>query len=77
MDKIEKIFKKIGKEETQKIRAILVKIWTNDLTHLNVQKLHDEPSCYRVRVGDKRIKFIKTENGNVIYHIGFRNDHTY
>ena len=77
MDRIEKFFKRIGKKEAQKVREILVKIRIDDLAYLDVQKLRDEPNCYRVRVGNKRIKFVKTENGNVIYHIGFRDDITY
>jgi mRNA-degrading endonuclease RelE of RelBE toxin-antitoxin system len=77
MDRIEKFFRKIGEEEAQKIRAIFVKIWTNDFSDLDVMKIGGEANCYRVRVGDKRIKFIKTQEGNIIYHIGFRDDNTY
>ncbi len=77
MDKVEKFLRKIGKAEALRVRAILVQIENNDLTNMDVSKLRGESHCYRVRTGDKRIKFVKTRHGNLVYHVGFRNDNTY
>lgn len=77
MDDIEKFIRKLGADRAISVRAVLVKILKNDLVNMDVRKIKGEDSLYRVRIGKVRIKFVRTTHGNVIAHIGFRDDNTY
>jgi mRNA-degrading endonuclease RelE of RelBE toxin-antitoxin system len=77
MDKIDKFTKKLQHDIAVRVLEELRNIRAGNISHLNVKKLKDEGGICRVRIGKVRIKFLPTESGNMIVHIGFRNDNTY
>lgn len=77
MDNIEKFVRKLGVKRSLRVRAILAMIAEGTTDSLDIKKLEGIDSVYRVRVGNVRIKFVKTVHGNIIVGIGFRNENTY
>lgn len=77
MHKIDKFLVKLDAERRQKILSTLLQIQSGNFENLDIKKLKDKTSQYRVRVGQCRIKFEATKNGINIIDIGFKNDNTY
>lgn len=75
--KIDKFLAKLDAERREKILAVLLQIQSGDFKNLDIKKLKDEASFFRIRVGQCRIKFETTKNGTNIIDVGFKNDNTY
>ncbi|OGF26418.1 hypothetical protein A2331_05800 [Candidatus Falkowbacteria bacterium RIFOXYB2_FULL_34_18] len=61
MDKITKVLKKLNFKERERVKKILLKIKNNDLENLDIKKLKNKNSIFRVRVGRIRIIFKKDD----------------
>lgn len=57
MDKISKALEKLSTEEKKAIKALLLKIKSNNLENLDVKKLKGYKDIYRARKGKMRIIF--------------------
>lgn len=77
MDKVDKFTRKLEKHEALRLHDVINQIRMNQLSGLDVKKLKGSDEEYRVRMGRVRIRFLKTDNRNVIIDVGFRNDNTY
>lgn len=77
MHKIDKFLAKLDAKRRKKILTTLLQIQLGNFESLDVKKLKDEVSQYRIRVGQCRIKFETTKDGINIIDIDFRNDNTY
>lgn len=77
MDEISKFARKLKKDEALKLFNAIDFVRSNQLSGLDIKKLKSGKSIYRARVGRMRIHFLKTDQGNVIVKVGFRNDNTY
>lgn len=61
MDKIEKALKKLGEKEKEIVKDILDKLEKGNLLGLNIQKLKGREDFFRIRKGDIRIIYRRTE----------------
>lgn len=78
MDKINKNLLKIPSKQRQKVLRAAKQIRAGTLDGLDVKKLKDSQSQFRVRVGDYRIIFEKTaDNQNKVVWIAKRDEKTY
>ena len=77
MDKIDKFTRRLRRDEALKLSNVINLVRSNQLSGLDIKKLKGGNSVYRVRIGRTRIHFLKTDQGNVIVKVGFRNDNTY
>ena len=77
MHKIDKFLAKLDSERREKVLAVLLQIQSGDFQNLDIKKLKDMDSRYRVRVGECRITFDTYKNGIRIVEVGFKNDNTY
>ena len=78
MDKIEKALKKLSQKEKKSVGDILEKLNKNNLIGLNVQKLKGREGIFRVRKGDIRIIWRKTDDDKIfILAIERRSEKTY
>ena len=77
MEKIDKFIAKLNSDVAQVILAALYRIRINDLQDMDIKKLGGRVDKYRTRIGRVRIQFQKTDVGNVITHVGFKDDNTY
>ena len=67
----------MNQEERQKLKDILNKIKTGNLTGLDLKKLQGREDIFRVRKGKIRIIFCKKINSIKILSIERRSDTTY
>ena len=77
MEKIDKFIAKLNSDVAHVVLAALYRIRMNDLEHMDIKKLGGRVDEYRTRIGRIRIQFLKTDYGNVITHVGFKDDNTY
>lgn len=77
MHKIDKFLAKLDAKRREKILATLLQIQSGNFENLDIKKLKDEVSQYRIRVGQCRIKFEVTKNGIKITDVDFKNENTY
>ena len=77
MDKIDKFARKLKKDEALRFINVIDLVRFNHLSGLDIKKLKGENNLYRVRIGRIRIRFLKTDQGNSIVKVGFRDDNTY
>ena len=77
MHKIDKFLTKLDPERRAKVLATLLQIRAGDFRGLNLRKLKEVGSLYRVRVGKVRIIFEMDTDGIRPTDIDFRNDNTY
>lgn len=77
VDRIQKVLEKLTEKERQQIRVIVQQIVDNDTSGLDIKKIKGASSVYRVRKGDIRIVFSKTEQYIQILQIERRNEKTY
>lgn len=77
MDKVNKFVRNLKDDEAVRLLGVIARVRSNQLSGLDIKKLKGEISLYRVRVGRVRIRFIKTDQRNIITDVGFRNDNTY
>ncbi|HBR80419.1 MAG: hypothetical protein UX09_C0032G0006 [Candidatus Uhrbacteria bacterium GW2011_GWE2_45_35] len=76
-DQIQKNLDKLSEKERQKINKILISIKNNQWTDLDLKKLKNHEKIFRVRKGDVRIIFKKSEEKIFILAIERRSDNTY
>lgn len=78
MDKIKKALKKLSVKEKETVKDILNKLEKNNFLGLNVQKLRSHDDFFRVRKGNIRIIYRKTEAKKIfILAIERRSEKTY
>ncbi len=77
MDKIEKALNRLSKKERQKLKEILLQIDKGDFHSLDLKKLIGRKDIFRVRKGDIRIIFRRTDNFTTILTLEFRRSKTY
>lgn len=78
MDKIDKFLKKLQARERRQIEEIVGKVVKNDLQKLDYRKLRGSQNLYRVRKGNIRIIFKKTDDQNAaILSVERRREDTY
>lgn len=78
MDKIEKALRKLDAKEQEIVKDILYKLEKNNLLGLNIQKLKGREDLFRIRKGNIRIIYQKTEVKKIfILAIERRSEKTY
>lgn len=77
MDKIEKELSKLSSKEKENLKLILSKIKSGDFFGLDVKKLKGSNNLFRVRKGNMRIIYLKSEKNIILLKLEKRNDHTY
>ncbi|MEX0877433.1 MAG: hypothetical protein WDZ40_01055 [Candidatus Spechtbacterales bacterium] len=77
MPPLRKLLSKFNKEERIILEKLIEKIISLDWRDLDVKKLKGHNSLFRVRKGQFRIIFIKTNDNISILAIERRNDNTY
>ena len=76
MDKIEKLFRKISKEDRLRIEEIIERLVDGKVDNLDMKKV-ESTSYYRIRYGRYRIIFKYKEERIVIETVRLKNDGTY
>ena len=77
MNKIEKFLKKLSKKERLNIEKCIKDILNNNTSRLDIKKLVGRQDIFRVRKGDIRIIYQKTNNDIKLLLIERRSDDTY
>jgi mRNA-degrading endonuclease RelE of RelBE toxin-antitoxin system len=77
MNKIEKILAKVDSKERDSILELMYKIKSGNLQGLNIKKLEGKSECFRLKKGNFRIIFSKTDTGIEIISVDRRNEKTY
>jgi len=77
MDKIKKALNKLSSEEKQKIKEILLQLDKGSFQNLDTKKLKGKNNIFRVRQGNIRIIFYKTNNSIKVLTIERRGSKTY
>lgn len=77
MDKIYKLLRKIKPKEAGLLAVAIEKIVNNDVIGLNIKKLKEHNDIFRVRVGNYRIIYRKTNTSTFIIEISKRDENTY
>ena len=77
MNKIEKFLKKLSKKERLNIEKCIKSILLGNTNHLDTKKLVGRNDIFRVRKGDIRIIYQKTNNDVKLLLIEKRSDDTY
>jgi len=78
MDKIAKALRKLSVKEQKTMKAVLLKVKSGQFTGLDLKKLKDRDDVFRVREGNLRILFCRTDNETIkILALERRSDITY
>lgn len=77
MDRIEKALQKLSARERRRVHTILTQLAQGTVEHLQIQKLHGHDDIFRVRKGDLRIIYRRTDTGIMILAIERRSTNTY
>ncbi len=77
VDKIEKALKKLTEKERKAVKSILTKIQKEKTRDLDIKKLKGRDDIFRVRKGNIRIIFRKSNENISILFIERRSDKTY
>ena len=77
MDKIEKFICKLSGRQRQQIVFIIERIWSGNISGLDIKKLQGRGQEFRIRKGDVRIIFKSNNNGFEIIDIQWRGSKTY
>ena len=77
MDKIEKALDRLNPKERLRIKEILLQIDSGDFQDLDLKKLKRRNDLFRVRKGNIRIIFCKTDNFIKVLTIERRGSKTY
>jgi len=76
VEKIEKLFRKISKEDRKRLLEIVEKLLSRQREGLNIRKVKDS-DFYRLRKGRFRIIFHYSQEEIIIDSIKLRNKNTY
>lgn len=77
MDRIKKALNKLNPKEKQRFKEILLQIKIGDLQGLDLKRLKSRSNIFRVRKGDMRIIFHKTDDFIKILSLKRRTSKTY
>ena len=77
MDKIHKALNKLSAKEQKLVKDVLQRLYRNDLAGMNVQKLQGHSDIFRIRKGDLRIIYRRTEKDVFLLAIERRSEKTY
>lgn len=77
MDQISKALKKLSVAERKKIKLTVTKLKSGSFSGLDIKKLKDRSDIYRLRIGNIRILFRRTETDVLVLKIARRNEKTY
>lgn len=77
MDRIDKVLKKLTAKDRENIKAILYKLYSRDLTGLDIKKLRGREDIFRVRKGGMRIIYRIRDKEIYILKIERRSENTY
>ena len=77
MDKIDKALNKLRPKEKQIFKKLLSDIRAGALSGYDIKKLKGRDDIYRIRKGDMRIIFYKTNGSFKIVSVERRSDTTY
>jgi mRNA-degrading endonuclease RelE of RelBE toxin-antitoxin system len=77
MDKISKALQKLSSKEQTWVKEILQKIQKSDFQGMDVQKLREKDDIFRVRKGNIRMIWQKTNKNISILAIERRSEKTY
>jgi mRNA-degrading endonuclease RelE of RelBE toxin-antitoxin system len=77
MDAIEKALKKLTAKEKERVKGILAKLASGKTQGLDIKKLQGREDIFRVRKGDIRIVYRKSDGAISILLIERRNEKTY
>ena len=76
MDKIEKLLRKIGRKDQERLLELVEKLARGEIKELQVQKVKNS-DFYRLRSGRFRIIFHYEEKDIVVDSLRLRNENTY
>jgi mRNA-degrading endonuclease RelE of RelBE toxin-antitoxin system len=76
-DRITKVLSKMAAKERKKIEAVMDLVERGRLDGMDIKKLQGREDIYRVRKGDIRIIFLKTDFETHILAVERRTDTTY
>ena len=77
MDKIDKALNRLNKKERVKFKKLLLQIESGNLHGLDLKRLKGRDDVFRIRRGNMRIIFSKTDNNIKILSLERRNSKTY
>jgi mRNA-degrading endonuclease RelE of RelBE toxin-antitoxin system len=77
MNQIKKFLAKLDAEKRSKIILVLGKIVSGELSGLDIKKLKGGDNYFRVRKGNIRIFFIRTDKNIEVIKIDKRDENTY
>ena len=77
MNKLDKFLLLVAPRTRLLIEKVIILVLSNNLSALDIKKLEGSKKNYRVRIGNVRIIFEKTKDGNNLLDISYRNDNTY
>lgn len=77
MDQISKALKKLSVAERKKIKLNVAKLKSGSFSGLDIKKLKDRNDIYRLRIGNIRVLFQRTEKDILVLKIARRNEKTY
>ncbi len=77
-DKIQKLLKKLKPKELEVVKLLLLRLKLDDTEGLDIKQLKGHDDLFRVRKGQIRIVFRKSENNSIlIVRIDRKNEKTY
>lgn len=77
MDRIEKALRKLSPRERSWVHSILTQLARGTVANLHIQKLHSHNDIFRVRKGDLRIIYRRTDTSIFLLAIERRSTTTY
>ncbi|HBB38261.1 MAG: Addiction module toxin, RelE/StbE family [Candidatus Magasanikbacteria bacterium GW2011_GWD2_43_18] len=77
VDEIDKALAKLTAKKRQVIKDILSRIMREETDGMDIKKLKGRTDIYRVRKGNMRILFQKSNEGIRVLAVEKRNDNTY
>ncbi len=76
-DKIEQALRRLSSKERSRLKEILLAMKAGTFKGLDVVKLKGHRDIYRVRKGDMRLIFSRTESNTTILSVERRSEKTY
>ena len=77
MDEWEKLWRKLGLNDQEKIRQAILRLKARDFGALRVKKLRGHNHIYRLRIGNYRLIYYDDGQEIILKHLKRRNEKTY
>ncbi len=77
MDEWEKLWRKLGRNDQEKIRQAILRLKARDFGALRVKKLRGHNYIYRLRIGNYRLIYYDDGQEIILKHLKRRNEKTY